>query len=246
MTNLTKEKCSICDSPDHTHLHCYGTPAQRPSKDVAKELNDVAADAQLVGYQSPAQNALLRGAAEIKFLRAELWTLAELIFHNASSDDAKHWARRITVSINGDAPPSFAIAPDETTAITPEFAAGFERGIVEKVIKDVEALAGERTDTYWAAHAQACEEIRHRLEEAWSALPDVEPSEQRRTYTALDYVGIGPLPNCDACGRPYAEHDQIGYYCPPEKASACLHKSGCSEPLYKAGLCEAHYRECVK
>jgi len=135
---------------------------------------------------------------------------------------------------------------DETTAITPEFAAGFERGIVEKVIKDVEALAGERTDTYWAAHAQACEEIRHRLEEAWSALPAVEPSEQRRTYTAMDYVGIGPLPNCDACGRPYAEHDQIGYYCPPEKASACLHKSGCSEPLYKAGLCEAHYRKCVK
>jgi hypothetical protein len=85
------------------------------SQDVVKELDDVAADAQLVGYQSPAQNALLRGASEIKFLRAQLWTLAELIFHNASSDDGKHWARRITVTIKRDEPPTFAIAPVETS-----------------------------------------------------------------------------------------------------------------------------------
>jgi len=29
----SKEKCSICGSPGHTHLHCYGTPAQRTSNE---------------------------------------------------------------------------------------------------------------------------------------------------------------------------------------------------------------------
>lgn len=57
--------------------------------------------------------------AEIERLRAELWTLAELIFHNHSSDDALHWARGIKVSIHGDSPPSFThetkTGPDEKT-----------------------------------------------------------------------------------------------------------------------------------
>lgn len=37
-----------------------------------EHLRIVAADAQLVGYRSPAQNALLKGADEIKQLRADL------------------------------------------------------------------------------------------------------------------------------------------------------------------------------
>jgi len=31
----SKEKCSICGSPGHTHLHCYGTPVQRTSNPSA-------------------------------------------------------------------------------------------------------------------------------------------------------------------------------------------------------------------
>jgi hypothetical protein len=38
MADLTKEHCSICGSPDHTHLHCYGTPAQRTSNLVVHQL----------------------------------------------------------------------------------------------------------------------------------------------------------------------------------------------------------------
>jgi len=35
MANSPQEKCSICGSPDHKHLHCYGTPAQRTSNLVS-------------------------------------------------------------------------------------------------------------------------------------------------------------------------------------------------------------------
>lgn len=46
---------------------------------------------------------------EIERLRRELWTVAECIFRNVSSDDATRWARGIHVSIRNDEPPSFAV-----------------------------------------------------------------------------------------------------------------------------------------
>jgi hypothetical protein len=92
-------------------------------------------------------------------------------------------------------------SPEEPT-VTPEFAAGFERGIVKKVIEEVAALAGDRTGTYWAAHAQACEEIQHRLDEAWKALP-VRPVETSETYHGIGCATRrGEQCNCAAADKP--------------------------------------------
>lgn len=80
------------------------------NQNVEKLLRDVAADAQLVGYRSPAQNALLAGADELKRMKQELWVIAECIFRNVSSDDAKHWARDIKVSLqSGDQAPRVTV-----------------------------------------------------------------------------------------------------------------------------------------
>jgi hypothetical protein len=46
---------------------------------LAQHLRDVAADAQLVGYKSPAQEALLLGAAEIDRLQALLLRILGLV-----------------------------------------------------------------------------------------------------------------------------------------------------------------------
>lgn len=89
---------------------------QAPSsnQNVEKLLRDVAADAQLVGYRSPAQNALLAGADELKRMKQELWVIAECIFRNVSSDDAKHWARDIKVSLqSGDQAPRVTVETTE-------------------------------------------------------------------------------------------------------------------------------------
>lgn len=53
-------------------------------------------------------------ASEIERLQRELWVIAECIFQNVSSDDAKHWARGIKVSLqSGDVAPRVTV---ETTA----------------------------------------------------------------------------------------------------------------------------------
>lgn len=44
-----------------------------------------------------------------------------------------------------------------------------------------------------------------------------------RDYTALDYVGNGPLPDCDMCHKPYAAHGQMDE-CPPENGSVSEEK----------------------
>jgi hypothetical protein len=109
------------------------------------------------------------------------------------------------------------ISAHETPAVTPEFAAGFERGLIEQVLKDVEALAGDRTDAYWAAHAQACEEIRHRLQEAWTALPAVETSATPGATPARrnEVILPGPSP-APATSAPQGEqHEKAsGEECP--------------------------------
>jgi hypothetical protein len=48
-----------------------------------------------------------------------------------------------------------------------ELAVELEREGVRTVLGEVAALAGDRTDAYWAAHITACEEIMHRLQAAW-------------------------------------------------------------------------------
>ena len=53
-----------------------------------------------------------RQREEIESLRSELWKVAECIWQNVHSDDAKHWARGIMVTLRPSAPPSFAV---ETT-----------------------------------------------------------------------------------------------------------------------------------
>lgn len=159
------------------------------SKDVLKELNDVAADAQLVGYQSPAQNALLRGAAEIKFLRAELWTVAQLIFENASSDDAKHWARRITVSIKRDEPPAFAIAPDETTSHIDD--------------KDIRMFLGWLSVEFPELHSIETPRLGHAWEK-WRALMD-GPSEELTPAGVAQIIADNCEPCDEHCGHSPAE-----------------------------------------
>lgn len=67
--------------------------------------------------------------------------------------------------------------------ITPDFAAGFERGLIEQVLKEVEELTEGRTDPFWAGVSQAVEETRTRLEEAWERLP-------------LETSGLKPPSNC--------------------------------------------------
>lgn len=52
-----------------------------------------------------------------------------------------------------------------------ELAAEIERVRATKFIETVYAIAGERTDGYWSGHANACEEIKFRLQEEWSADP---------------------------------------------------------------------------
>lgn len=68
---------------------------------------------------------------------------------------------------------STRMTPDSApeTTVTPEFAAGFERGIVEKVLKEVEGLTEGRTDPFWSGVSTAVEEVTTRLKEAWASLP---------------------------------------------------------------------------
>lgn len=42
-----------------------------------------------------------------------------------------------------------------------------EREGVRQVLAAVSAIAGDRTDAYWAAHSNACEEVLHRLQSEW-------------------------------------------------------------------------------
>jgi hypothetical protein len=69
------------------------------------------------------------------------------------------------------APPAAPGAPSGQAEITVEFTAQFERGLVDQALKDVEALTEGRTDAFYAGISMACEELRHRLGEAWAALP---------------------------------------------------------------------------
>jgi len=95
------------------------------SKDVALSLREMAdkLPKQPV-HLGLLQQALRGGAADIEQLRAqverlqrELWVIAECIFQNVSSDDAKHWARGIKVSLqSGDAAPRVTV---ETNSVHP-------------------------------------------------------------------------------------------------------------------------------
>lgn len=80
--------------------------------------------------------------------------------------------------------------PDETTPVTPEFAAGFERGTVAAVLKELDAFVQDRDNPYWHGFAFALEEIRARLELAWKALPAVEPSDDIGAQIALAAVNV--------------------------------------------------------
>lgn len=90
----------------------------------------------------------------------------------------------------GGGQPPVATQPCETVPIAEyeqhlELATELEREGVRQVIGEVDKIAQGRTDTYWAAHSNACEEILHRLQAAWSAtcehcatqgLPDETPA----------------------------------------------------------------------
>lgn len=43
-------------------------------------------------------------------------------------------------------------------------------------------------------------------------------TKEPRTYTALNYVGNGPLPDCDECHKAYSAHGAMDA-CPPEEPS---------------------------
>lgn len=58
-----------------------------------------------------------------------------------------------------------------------ELAAEIERVTITKVIEAVYAIAEERTDGYWSGHANACEEIKYRLQEAWGTPPPAAKGE---------------------------------------------------------------------
>ena len=60
-----------------------------------------------------------RQREEIESLRSELWKVAECIWQNVHSDDAKHWARGIMVTLRPSAPPSFAV--ETTTELAPRY-----------------------------------------------------------------------------------------------------------------------------
>lgn len=49
-----------------------------------------------------------------------------------------------------------------------------ERVSVREVIKEVSALAGDRTDALWAGHSTACEEVLHHLAKLWGRSDDPE------------------------------------------------------------------------
>ena len=74
----------------------------------------------------------------------------------------------------------------ETTTVTPEFVAGFERGIVDAVLKELDAFAQDRNIQFWYGFEFALEEIRARLDIARKALPAVEPSPVHQEITAAN------------------------------------------------------------
>lgn len=71
-----------------------------------------------------------------------------------------------------------------------------------------------------------------------------------RVYTAGDYVGNGPLPNCDECHNPYSDHGQMDE-CPPENGKgdepAVMGKgAGPSKMPTALDAIEAHVRQLQK
>jgi len=78
------------------------------------------------------------------------------------------------------------------------------------IVGDIHEAVGEDRDS---DHATLPVRIRQLLADLRNEICALE-TPQRNVYTAVDYVGIGPLPNCDLCKQPYAAHDQTTYYCP--------------------------------
>lgn len=73
---------------------------------------------------------------EIERLQRELWVVAECIFQNVSSDDAKHWALGIKCSIT-QAGPSFTVetSPNPWEETAAQFArnADYYRGLLDRI-----------------------------------------------------------------------------------------------------------------
>lgn len=74
-----------------------------------------------------------------------------------------------TVSIGGT-PPEQDITVDQMLGV----AQWLERVSVREVVKEVNAIAKDRTDGFWAGHSTACEEILHRLAALWGRPDDPE------------------------------------------------------------------------
>ena len=82
-------------------------------------------------------------------------------------------------------------------AVTPEFAAGFERGLIEATIKEMRAFVHDRDTTYWSGFEFALEELSCRLNIAWDELP-TESGLKAFALQGLRSSSLRPdLPLCD-------------------------------------------------
>lgn len=94
------------------------------------------------GTPIPKPCVMCKGIAEIERLQRDLWTVAECIFQNVSSDDAKHWARGIRVSIRNGEPPSFAVETSGESAWLIEMAGERDEPLYWHAVADMRCIGG--------------------------------------------------------------------------------------------------------
>lgn len=158
--------------------------------------------------------------AERDWLGRELWVVAECIFQNVSSDDAKHWARGIKVSLqSGDAVPRVTV---ETTAVSCETCLEAHRILSAAGIADGELI----------------EKLEDLVQERDNARSPVEPSGFRKT-TFTSPLQQGNLP-CDHCGWGVAQHEALTLACPVKATAPPV--PACANPVM---INSEWYRGCV-
>jgi hypothetical protein len=156
---------------------CHNPPQQ-----ASRERNPLITrlrDPKIIGHEGLREEAAL----EIELLQDREDRLRATDHREALRKVCEHSARgSVVYQIAASA---LADLPVETS-VTPEFAAGFERGTAKTVVAEVGAMAKDRTAPYWSGFALACEEIQCRLDEAWAALPVGKDCQHRENNPIAD------------------------------------------------------------
>lgn len=114
--------------------------------------------------------------------------------------------------------------------------------MLRAALEEVMRVTGKLT--YGTTHYEGCADD-HPMCRIWciaqGAVSRTRPSDEttvRQSYVSLDYVGPGPLPNCDACGKPPGDHlGGTEMFCPETSGCVCGQPNNLGTVHRKDGPC---------